>query len=325
VVQELRKKLRALRRRVHDKSKLEIRGVKMLFVTGITGHTGKWFLKRLVEENYKGKIRCLIRDNSNTDLIDKSGLNIEKVYGDLDNKNSLENLMSGVETVVHISTILFSNNVIDAAIKNNVKWAILVHTTGRFSKYKSASEEYINIEDGLIEKRDKIGITVLRPTMIYGSSGDRNMYKLVDYLYRRKFFPMFGQGENLMQPVHAKDLGDAYYDVLMNKDKTFNKDYNLSGKAPIKYIDLVRCVSKTLKRKNTLVKIPLWLSVLSAKIYNAIDKKAIISVEQVLRMQEDKDFSYEEATKDFGYSPISFEEGIKGEVEEYLNSRQRGK
>jgi nucleoside-diphosphate-sugar epimerase len=325
VVQELRRKLRALRRPIHDGSKLDNRGVKMLFVTGITGHTGKWFLKRLVEENYKGKIRCLVRENSNTDLIDKSGLNIEKVYGDLDNKSSLENLMSGVETVVHISTILFSNNVIDAAIKNNVKWAILVHTTGRFSKYKSASEEYIKIEDGLLEKRDKIGITVLRPTMIYGSSGDRNMYKLVDYLYRHKFFPMFGQGENLMQPVYAKDLGNAYYDVLMKKETTFNKEYNLSGKEPIKYIDLVRCVSRTLNRNNIIVKIPLGFSILLAKIYNAIDKKAIISVEQVLRMQEDKAFSFEPAAVDFGYSPLSFEEGIKGEVEEYLNNRQRGK
>ncbi|XJZ27095.1 NAD-dependent epimerase/dehydratase family protein [Bacillota bacterium Lsc_1132] len=297
----------------------------MLFVTGITGHTGKWFLERLIKEKYSGKIRCLVRENSNTNLLDCSGLNIEKVYGSLEDEKFLESMMAGVETVLHISTILFSNNVIKAAIKNNVNWAILVHTTGRYSKYKSASEEYIQIEDELLEKRDQIGITILRPTMIYGSSGDRNMYKLVDYLYRHKFFPMFGQGENLMQPVHAKDLGNAYYDVLMNKNKTFNKEYNLSGKSPIKYIDLVRCVSGTLKRNNTIVKIPLWFSKLSAKIYNAINKKAIISVEQVLRMQEDKAFSFEQATKDFGYSPISFEEGIKGEVEEYLNSRQRGK
>lgn len=293
----------------------------MLFVTGITGHTGKWFLERLIKENYSGKIRCLIRENSNTDLIDQSGLSIEKVYGNLEDEKFLESVMTGVETVLHISTVLFSNNVINAAIKNNVRWAILVHTTGRYSKYKSASEEYIKIEDGLLEMRNQIGITILRPTMIYGSSGDRNMYKLVDYLYKHKFFPMFGQGENLMQPVHAKDLGNAYYDVLMNKDITFNKEYNLSGKAPIKYIDLVKCVSKTLKRNNTIVKIPLGFSILAAKIYNTISKNALISVEQVLRMQEDKAFSYEKAIKDFGYSPLSFEEGIKGEVEEYLNNK----
>lgn len=297
----------------------------MLYVTGITGHTGKWFLDRLIKENYQGKIKCLVRKNSNTKFLDESGLNIEKVYGSLEDKEFLESSMSGVKIVLHISTILFSNNVMDAAIKNNVNWTILVHTTGRYSRYKSASEQYIEIEDEILEKRKQIGITVLRPTMIYGSSLDRNMYKLIDYLYRRKFFPLFGKGENLMQPVHAKDLGYAYYDVLVNKDKTLNKEYNLSGKTPIKYYDLIKCVSETLNRKNVIVKIPLWFSILSAKIYNAINKNAIISVEQVLRMQEDKDFSYQAAFKDFNFSPVSFEEGIRGEVEEYVNSVKKSK
>ncbi|MDF2801237.1 MAG: nucleoside-diphosphate-sugar epimerase-like protein [Anaerocolumna sp.] len=295
----------------------------MLFITGITGHTGRWFLDRLIKENYQGKIRCLVRENSNTELLDNSGLNIEKVCGSLENKEFLESSMAGIETLIHISGILFSINIIEAAINNNVKWAILVHTTGIYSKYKSASEEYIKIEKEVLRKRNQIDITVLRPTMIYGSSGDRNMYKLIDYLYRHKFFPLFGKGENLMQPVHAKDLGNAYYDVLINRGTTVNKEYNLPGKTPIKYIDLVRCVAQTLESKNIIVKIPLSISMVAAKFYNLINKKAIISVEQVLRMQENKDFSYEAAAMDIDYSPISFEEGIGGETVEYLNSKKR--
>jgi nucleoside-diphosphate-sugar epimerase len=292
----------------------------MLYVTGITGHTGKWFLKRLIDEGYEGEIRCVVREGSDTAQIDQSGLQIEKVVGSLEDPAFLETTMVGAETVVHIASIFFSEKVIKAAIKNGVKWAILVHTTGRYSKYKSASEEYIKIEEGLLAKRDQIGITLLRPTMIYGSSGDRNMYKLVDYLYRRKFFPMFGSGANLMQPVHARDLGNSYYDVLINKDRTFNRDYNLPGKAAIPYIDLVRCVSSALNRRNAIVKVPLSLSILAARIYNALFRNAIISVEQVLRMQEDKAFAYDEAARDFGYAPVSFEEGIRGEVEEYLKT-----
>jgi len=297
----------------------------MLYITGIMGHSGKWFLNRLIMEDYQGKIKCLVRENSDTDLIKNSKLNVEIIYGSLEDKRLLELSMEGTETVVHIAHISFSNNVIDAAIKNKVPWAILVHTTGRYSKYKSASEEYIRIEDGLLKRRGQIGITILRPTMIYGSSVDKNMYKLIDYLYRHKFFPLFGKGNNLMQPVHAKDLGYAYYDVLIKRDKTFNKNYNLSGKYSKKYIDLVRCVSATLGRKNIILRIPLWLSLLAARIYNTIFKNAIISVEQVLRMQEDKDFNYIEAVVDFGYNPLSFEEGIIGEVELYkMNSKKYG-
>jgi nucleoside-diphosphate-sugar epimerase len=295
----------------------------MLFVTGITGHTGRWFLQKMIEEHYSEPLRVLTRQESDTSLLEKSGLDLEIVRGSLEDKAFLEKAMDGIEMVLHISSILFSENVMEAALKKDVKWAILVHTTGRYSKYKSASEEYIRIEEGILKNRDKIGITILRPTMIYGSSRDRNMYKLVDYLYRHKFFPLFGDGKNLMQPVHAHDLGHAYYAVLKNREKTFNREYNLAGKSPLPYRNLVECVSRELGRKNVIVKVPLSLSVLGARIYNALTKRAVISVEQVLRMQEDKAFDYQDAARDFGYAPLSFEEGIREEVREYLSAAEK--
>jgi hypothetical protein len=39
-----------------------------------------------------------------------------------------------------------------------------------------------------------------------------------------------------------------------------------------------------------------------------------VKAEQVLRLNENKDFSYAEAQKDFGFNPWSFEEGIKSEL-----------
>jgi hypothetical protein len=39
-----------------------------------------------------------------------------------------------------------------------------------------------------------------------------------------------------------------------------------------------------------------------------------IKAEQVLRLNENKDFSYAEAQMDFGFSPLAFEEGIGLEV-----------
>ena len=52
--------------------------------------------------------------------------------------------------------------------------------------------------------------------------------------------------------------------------------------------------------------------------YEKLTSKPILKAEQVLRLNENKDFSHEEAKKDFEYNPLSFEEGIKSEVE-YLN------
>ncbi len=40
------------------------------------------------------------------------------------------------------------------------------------------------------------------------------------------------------------------------------------------------------------------------------------TIEQVLRLNENKDFSYAEAQKDFGFSPLAFEEGIETEIKQ---------
>ena len=303
----------------------------MLYITGVTGHSGRWFLKRLDEEGYQGRIRCAMR-KSRSDapdkykLFDGCRLDIEYAVGSLDDEVFLRDSLNGVDTIVHTAGIGLSPKLIEAAIENKVNWAILIHTTGRFSKYKSASEGYIQVEDEILKRCEQntegervLNCTVLRPTMIYGSSADRNMYRLVDYLYRHKVFPLFGDGSNLMQPVHARDLGNAYYQVLTRPETTMNKEYNLSGKEPITYLDIIKTIRKQLGSRVMIVKLPISLSIFAAKIYNSLFKRAIITVEQVMRMQEDKAFDHSDASRDFGFDPMSFEEGIREETNEYLS------
>jgi nucleoside-diphosphate-sugar epimerase len=293
----------------------------VIFVTGMTGHSGNWFLKELENIKYSEEIVCSVRRNSNTENTDASTLRIRKVIGSIEDVSVLSKSMVGCDTVVHIAGIMFSDHVMEAAIAAGVKWIILVHTTGRFSKYRSASQEYIRIETDAVSKRNQLAVTVLRPTMIYGSLKDRNMIKLIQYIDKHKFFPVFGSGKNLMQPVHVKDLAEAYVQVLSNKHITLNKEYDLPGGEAISYLNLLKEVSKQLNRSVVFIKIPLSISLLFAKVYNCLFKKALISVEQVLRMQEDKAFDYRKATIDFNYQPVSFEEGIQLEISEYLKSR----
>jgi len=40
-----------------------------------------------------------------------------------------------------------------------------------------------------------------------------------------------------------------------------------------------------------------------------------IKAEQILRLNEDKAFSFDEAARDFGYKPLCFQEGIGREIE----------
>ena len=120
-----------------------------------------------------------------------------------------------------------------------------------------------------------------------------------------------------MQPIHARDLADAIFQAWDMRERTINKEYNVAGQTAMKYLDLLKTVSAKLHRNTTFVKIPLTISLVAVYLYNSLDGKAKISVEQVMRMNEDKTFDYGDAARDFGFSPMTFDEGVGEEVDEY--------
>lgn len=298
-----------------------IRGEIMLLVTGITGHSGRYFLQELIKNKYEGKIRCVVRKTSDTSLLDNSGLKIEKVVGDLDDQNFVDKAMSGVDTVLHIASIFCSVNLIKAAVKNNIKRAILVHTTGIYSKYKSASEDYknieLNIEKIIKENKSEINLIYLRPTMIYGYKNDRNMIIFIKMVDKIRLFPVIEHGESLLQPVNGRDLGKAYYQLLMNHE-VINGDYVLSGQRSISMIEMFKLISKNLKKRTIFISVPLVLGVFVARCLRFCTFGKVDYIEKVQRMAENRSFSHEAAEKDFGYEPMCLEQGLKIEIEEYL-------
>ncbi len=294
----------------------------MVLVTGITGHTGKYFIEELKKNNYKEKIRCIVRDKESEKVLENTGLNYECVVGDLEDREFLKQVCKNVDTILEIYNIRYSLNVLEAALNNKVKRIIFVHTTGIFSKFKMASAEYKEIESKVIEEsKDKIDITILRPTMIYGDICDHNISKFIKMMDKMRIYPMIAGGKAEIQPVNARDLGRAYYQVLMNPETTKNKSYNLSGEKPITIKNMLKLILKYLDKKTIFIPIPMFISVAVAYLFKIITfgKKDI--VEKVLRMGETRTFENKEAREDFGYTTIKFEEGIKEEVGQYKRKK----
>jgi nucleoside-diphosphate-sugar epimerase len=300
----------------------------MLLVTGITGHTGRYFLQELIDHKYEGLIRCIVRKTSDTTMLDTSGLNIEKVYGDINDGDFLKNVMQGVDIVLHIAGIQKTLKVIEAATLNKVRQGIFVHTTGIFSKFKSASEEYQLIENEMkrIIKTNNnfMSITTLRPTMIYGDLCDLNMSKFIRMVDYFRVFPVINKGESLIQPVNARDLGRAYFQVLKVPKENLKSEYVVSGDVPITMVSAFKTISKALGKKIIFISFPLWSGVILARLLYILTLGRIDYIEKVQRMGEDRSFPHDDATNDFSYLPRSFDKGIKVEVEQYMN-KKRGK
>ena len=298
------------------------RGEQMLLVTGITGHSGKYFLQELINNKYEGPIRCIVRETSDTSMLDNSGLNIEKVYGDINDKEFIKEVMSGVDNIMHIYNIHHSPMIVEAAIENNVKRAILVHTTGIYSNFKHASQGYKDIEKKVSEMTSKSNcptmVTILRPTMIYGDLCDSNMSKFIKMIDKLRIMPVIDGGRSLIQPVNARDLGKTFYTVLTSPEKTAGKAYDLSGEKPLQMIEVFKMISDNLDKKITFVSVPLGFGVFLARVAKVFSLGKVDYVEKVQRMAEDRSYSHEEAKSDFNYKPMSFEDGIKIEVKQYL-------
>lgn len=148
-----------------------------------------------------------------------------------------EKALIGVDTVYHIAGIRWSKEVVQAAADSHVRRVIVVHTTSINSKYKKAGEEYKKIDDFVyrICKESNIILTVLRPIMIYDNINDNNVIKFIKMVVKFPIMPVVNGARYELQPVHYKDLGKAYYQVLMNEDATAK--LGLTGWAQINACD----------------------------------------------------------------------------------------
>ncbi len=297
----------------------------ILAITGATGKkSGGGIVKILsahkdeVSTKLPGGVRALVRCTSNTSKIDESLLHFEKMYGELTDSIFLEQAFQGVDTVLHISGLTLTPNIVDAAVKCHVRRLICVHTTGIYSKYKSAGENY-RIIDSYVEKQcqdNNIALTILRPTMIYGNISDNNVVKFIKMVDRLPVMPVVNGARYVLQPVHYMDLSEAYYSVLM-KENTANHNYILSGGEPISLRDMLSEIGNCLGKKVLFISCPFPVAYAGAWVLYLVTFKKKDYREKVQRLCEPRAYPHDDAKRDFGYSPRNFEIGIVDEVEEY--------
>lgn len=291
---------------------------KTIAVTGITGHTGKYFAQELIKNNYKGNVKCLVRESSNTRILDNSNIHFEKIVGDINDEKAINELLSNADILVHIVNIHYSLQLVKAAKDNKVNRIILVHTTGIYSKHKQASEEYKKIERNL-EKyiNDKnLSITILQPTMIYGDICDHNISKFIKIADKLPVIPEINRGKALIQPVNARDLGKAYYQCAI-KNKLPSTHYVVSGKDVITIHELMENICSKLGKKAHFINISPKIAESMAKIIKFISFKKIDLVEKVQRLSEDRTYSNKKSRIDFNYNPESFNKGLEREIKQY--------
>ncbi len=291
----------------------------MVLLIGATGFLGPPVIKKLLKSSYE--VNCLVRTSSDrSDLLDvlkPAGKKIVFSIGTLQSEDSIIPVIKKANSIVYMVDLkhthllqAFLNTVKRTGLKRVV---FISSTTVLIPLESTVKNQKINSES--LIKNSGLDYTILRPSMIYGSKDDINFSKMIRFIKKKGFFITFGSGNNLIQPIYIEDVADAVSNVLDNK-KTYGKIYNIAGKNPIKYNDMLNIIRNKLKKRFKVIKLPIKFSKFLISIYTKISKNPILTPDQIERMGIDKVYSYQKARADFDFSPVSFENGIEKLINE---------
>jgi nucleoside-diphosphate-sugar epimerase len=279
-------------------------------VSGTTSGTGVRVIERLVAKVGSDNITCLVRSTS--DVASLQRLNLRLHVGDVTEPDSLRAVLNAQTIYVDMTHPKHYHKSLEAIVKAGVERAYFVTTTGVFSSYNQFSGIYKENEEKI--RQSGITYTILRPSMIYGSTRDKNMNRLIRTLNQYPVFPLFGAGRSLMQPVFVDDLADGIVSAI-GSPITENQDYNLAGPEGLAYRAIVDTILQGLNRRVTLLNIGLPLASGIVRVAQHIPRFPVTQ-EQVLRLLEDKVFDISKAKAQLGYNPRSFTDGVVAEIAE---------
>ena len=277
-----------------------------VLVTGATGFTGSRLVPLLLKNGFE--VRVFVRPTSDRSPL--SPLEVEWVTGDLANPESFTAALRGVDALINIASLGFGHaeSILKSMKEAGVKRGLFISTTAIFTQLNAGSKSVRLAAEEAI-RASGLDYTILRPTMIYGSKRDRNMWRLIRLLRITPIMPIFGDGESLQQPIFVDDVAGAVL-LALQTDATIGKSYNIAGKAPLTYNQVIDTVVSTLGKRVWKLHLPYMPIVRMLQFTERMKLRLPIKAEQVLRLNENKAFSYEEAQRDFGFNPRSFEEGI---------------
>jgi len=151
-----------------------------------------------------------------------------------------------------------------------------------------------------------VSLTIVRPTMIYGTDADGNVSAIASALRRYRAFPVVGRAGGLRQPVHVADVAWALARLAHARDTTLEPAYNISGSEVLTYRDLVERIRRSVPGPTVVVRVPAWMFSAASRAFPHF-RLAALAAGMAERMGQDMIFDHTQAQDDFGFRPRAFD------------------
>ena len=283
-----------------------------LLVVGGSGFLGGYVLR----EAARGGHQALALARSSAAARTVAGNGARPLAGDLDHAGHLDEVFAaaGCEALVCLASLGHGHgpDIVAAAEEAGIPRAVFISTTAVTTTLHPPTRQVRLAAEQQI-RGSGLDWTILRPTMIYGAAGDRNLSRLLPLLSRTAVLPVPGTGRCLHQPVHVADVAAVVLSALQ-RPTAVGSLYNVAGPEPLPFAELLRTCARAVGSRTRLVPIPLPPLVALARGYELVSRHPRIRPEQLRRLAEDKAFPIDAAIRDLGYAPRPFADGIGDEA-----------
>ncbi|MBI1292642.1 NAD(P)H-binding protein [bacterium] len=284
-----------------------------ILMTGGTGHTGERVVRRMLALGHQ--VRVFTRGSKSGVVAGLVSAGAQICNGDLTESWTLLDAARGCDAIIGCTHVRHAPRLIATCEMMDIRRYIQMSSTRRYTKWPCPTSRDVIAGEAAISRSD-LDFTILRATMIFGGSRDANLERLVRWFRKRNWFPIFGDGTNLVQPVFVEDLVNAFEQVVQRGAPTFRRDYTLAGPEPITYESMIRQIAGACgKSRPWLPHVPLGIALAAARVAPPPLVKRGLSAEQIRRFGEDKSADIAPARRELGFAPRSFGEAIRLKVE----------
>ncbi|HUK73295.1 MAG TPA: NAD(P)H-binding protein [Streptosporangiaceae bacterium] len=284
-----------------------------LLVTGGSGFLGGYVLREAARRGHETVALARSADAAST----VAARGAQPITGDLDAVGLLSVTFAAArcDALVNLASLGFGHGpaIVAAAEETGISRAIFVSTTAVTTTLAAPTKR---VRLGAEERIRSSGLdwTILRPTMIYGAPGDRNLSRLLVLLTRIPILPVPGGGTHLQQPVHVADLADAVL-AAAERPGTAGSCYDIAGPQPQAFGELLAISARAVASKTRFIPVPLAPVIAVARGYEKLCRHPRIRAEQLQRLAEDKAFEIEDAMHELDFGPRTFASGIRAEAQ----------
>jgi len=237
----------------------------VLLLTGATGTVGRALLRRLTATGTP--VRCLVRDPRR---LGPERVHVQIALGDLGDHLSFRHALRGIDTVVHLASVIRDQpggsieelagvatwRLVQAAERAGVQRFVFFSTLGASTRSRARLMRAKAIAERAVVE-STLEHTVFAPSIIYSPSDP-----YLTLLQRMSWLPVMpipGSGQAAFQPIWAEDVADCVLAALPGRPAdadSVGARYELAGPETLTHQQIVEIALGSFHRERRILKVP---------------------------------------------------------------------